>query len=69
VSKTIPAFKNKEENKDIQNYRHVATLCSVSKVFKKFSLKRILDIQKSAGVDQNGFKKGRSISTSMQLVS
>jgi hypothetical protein len=46
----------------------IANLCSVSKVFEKLILKRILDNQESEGVDltgkdQHDFKKSSSTST------
>ena len=63
VANTIPVFKSKGNKKDIENYRPIANLCVVSKVFEKVILKRILEIQESSDVDltgknQHGFKKG-----------
>jgi hypothetical protein len=51
----IPVF----EGKDICNYRPIANLCSVSKIFEKCILKRILDIQgvEITSVNQHGLKK------------
>ena len=68
VAKTIPVFKNKGANKDIENYRPIANLCSTSKIFEKLIMKRIIEIQDSCGVDltgtdQHGFKRNRSTST------
>jgi hypothetical protein len=68
VSKTIPVFKNKGNPKDIKNYQPIANLCSTSKIFEKLILKRILKLQDQCGinltgVNQHGFKKGRSTST------
>ena len=68
VAKTIPIFKNKGDIHDVTNYRPIANLCSVSKIFEKLILKRILDIQSENNVDitrqgQHGFKKNRSTST------
>jgi hypothetical protein len=34
-SKTIPAYKKKSQTKNRKNYRPIANLCSLSKVFKK----------------------------------
>ena len=68
VSKTIPVFKNKGNSKDIENYRPIANLCSTSKIFEKLILKRILELQEASnidltGVNQHGFKKGKSTTT------
>jgi hypothetical protein len=62
--KRIPIHKKGPKN-DLANYRPIANLCSISKVFEKLILKRILEIQDESGVDitgkqQHGFKKGRS---------
>jgi hypothetical protein len=67
IAKTIPIFKNKGEKKNIESYRPIANLCSVSKVFEKFILKRLLDIQEKnncdlTGINQHGFKQNRSTS-------
>ena len=68
IAKTTPIFKNKGDINDINNYRPIANLCSVSKVFEKLILKRIHDIQESSQVDltgenQHGFKKNKSTLT------
>ena len=68
IAKTIPIFKNKGEKKNIENYRPIANLCSASKVFEKLILKRLLDIEDEnncdlTGINQHGFKRGRSTST------
>ena len=68
VAKTIPVYKNKGNKKDIENYRPVANLCAVSKIFEKIILKRILEIQDQnevdlTGANQHGFKKAHSTST------
>jgi hypothetical protein len=48
-TKTIPIFK-KRPKKDMENYRSIANLCSVSKVFEKLILKRIMEIQDECNV-------------------
>ena len=68
VAKTIPIYKNKGANNDIQNYRPIANLCTTSKIFEKLIMKRINEIQDSCEVDltgenQHGFKRNRSTST------
>jgi hypothetical protein len=68
VAKTLPVFKNKGDKKDIESYRPIANLCSVSKVFEKLILKRILSLQDEnncdlTGTNQHGFKKNKSTST------
>jgi hypothetical protein len=50
------------------NYRPIMNLCSWSKVFEKLILKRILEIQREAGINltselQHGTKSERSTST------
>ncbi len=75
VAKTIPVYKNKGDKKDIESYRPIANLCSSSKIFEKLILKRILEIEvlnkvDLTGINQHGFKRGRSTSTlSSQLQS
>jgi hypothetical protein len=68
VAKTIPVFKNKGVNNQVENYCPIANLCSTSKIFEKLILKRILEIQEQNNTDitrvgQHGFKKKRSTST------
>ena len=43
-SKIIPTFK-KGDNKQIENYRPIANLCSTSKLFEKLILNRLMKIQ------------------------
>ena len=64
TAKTIPLHK-KGQKKDIENYRPIANLCSISKIFEKLILKRIMEVQDLNNVDitgkqQHGFKKGKS---------
>jgi hypothetical protein len=68
IAKTIPIFKNKGEEKNIESYRLIANLCSASKVFEKLILKRLLDIQEEnncdlTGTNQHGFKRNHSTGT------
>jgi endonuclease/exonuclease/phosphatase family metal-dependent hydrolase len=68
VSKTIPVFKNKGSQANVENYRPISNLCSITKIFEKLILKRLHEIQEECSVDitghdQHGFKKGRSTST------
>jgi hypothetical protein len=66
--KTVPIYKNKGNINNITNYTPIENLCSISKLFEKLILKRILEIQKQNNVDitgqsQHGFKKGRGTAT------
>ena len=52
----------------IENYRPVANLCCVSKVFEKLILKRIYDLESLNGIyiggnQQHGFMKNKSTAT------
>jgi hypothetical protein len=67
IAKTIPIHKMGPK-KDIENYRPIAILCSISKVFEKLILKRIMEIQELNNVDitgkqLHGFKQGKSTLT------
>ena len=65
-----PIFKNKGERSDARNYRPIALLPSVSKVFEYFAHKQLLDYCLEAGVipdEQFGFLPKRS--TVLQLLS
>jgi hypothetical protein len=60
IVKTIPVYKNKGQTSNINNYRPIANLCSASKILEKLILKRMLEIQDTAGIDltnkhQHGF--------------
>ena len=73
IAKTIPVFKNKGQTSDINNYRPIANLCSCSKIFEKLILRRMLEIQDTAGIDftnkhQHGFKRKSSTSTLMAVL-
>ena len=67
ISKIIPLHK-KGPKTDIQNYRPIANLCAMTKVFEQLIINRIREIEKINLVDltgnsQHGFKKGRSTAT------
>ena len=67
VSKIIPTFKKGSKN-SIENYRPIANLCSISKVFEKLILKQIHYLEKTncldlTGKQQHGFKKNPSTAT------
>jgi hypothetical protein len=67
VSKVIPLHK-KGKKEDIENYRPISNLCSITKVFEKLILLRLEEIEKENGIDltgyeQHGFKKKRSTIT------
>jgi len=66
-SRILPLLK-KGDRSEFANYRPIANLCSVAKVFEKCILKRMLDIAKESQIDltgeeQHGFKKNRSTVT------
>jgi hypothetical protein len=68
MTKTQTICKNKTDKKNIENYRPIANLCSVSKVFEKQILKCIQEIQTEntsdiTGENQRGLKQKRSISS------
>ena len=67
MSKIIPIHK-KGEKSMIENYRPVANLCCVSKIFEKLILKRIQDLESISGISvggnqQHGFAKSKSTVT------
>ena len=67
MSKIIPLFK-KGDKTNITNYRPIANLCALSKVFEKLVLKRIMEIEDTnktdlTGAGQHGFKRNHSTST------
>ena len=50
------------------NYRPIANLCSMSKIFEKLIMQKIIEIEEINKVDltrinQHGFKRGKSTST------
>jgi hypothetical protein len=64
VSKVIPLHK-KGKKENIENYRPISNLCSITKVFERLILLRLEEIEKENGIDltgyeQHGFKKNRS---------
>lgn len=63
----LPLFK-KGDRAEFANYRPIANLCSIAKIFEKCMLKRMLKVAEESGVDltgeeQHGFKKNRSTVT------
>ena len=63
VSKVIPLLK-KGNKVEIENYRPIANLCSVSKIFEKLILKQIHYLESTnkldlTGKNQHGFKKNK----------
>ncbi len=72
IAKTIPVFKNKGVNNQVENYPPIANLCSTSKIFEKLILKRILEIQDQNDTDitrvgQHGLKKKRSTTSTLSV--
>ena len=72
IAKVSPIPKKGQKN-EICNYRPISNLCSISKVFEKLILKRIIDLQDSNKVDltgdqQHGFKKNKSTATAGLLL-
>ena len=67
ISKIIPIFKKGSKN-SIENYRPIANLCSITKVYEQLIIDRLKAIEKGANIDitgnpQHGFKLNRSTST------
>ena len=67
ISKIIPIFKKGSKN-EIENYRPIANLCSMSKVFEQLIIDRLREIETSNKCDltgklQHGFKQKRSTAT------
>ena len=67
ISKTIPIHK-KGPKQNIENYRPIANLCSVTKIFERLILIRIQKLEAMnqvdlTGINQHGFKKKRSTAT------
>ena len=64
VAKIIPLYK-KGKKDDVENYRPISNLCSITKICEKLILYRINMIEKTENTDltgthQFGFKEGRS---------
>ena len=64
ISRIIPIHK-KGNKKQIKNYRPISNLCSLTKVFERLLLERLVEIECNAktdltGENQHGFKKNRS---------
>ena len=67
MASIIPVHK-KGDNNMIENYRMVANMCCVSKIFEKLILKRInelkiLNLVFVGGKQQHGFMKNKSTVT------
>ena len=67
ISKIIPIFK-KGSKTDIENYRPIANLCSMTKVYEQLIINRLREIEQESGIDitgnpQHGFKPKRSTGT------
>ena len=67
ISRIIPIHK-KGNKKQTENYRPISNLCSLTKIFEKLMLSRILEVEEKAeesltGDCQHGFKKNRSTTT------
>ena len=67
LSKIIPVHK-KGDKSELSNYRPIANLCAVTKIFERLILQRIQEIEDEQNVDitgtnQHGFKRGRSTTT------
>ena len=61
ILKIVPVHK-KGNNSMIENYRPVANLCSVSKIFEKLILKRINELENILQVKSNmGFKGTKAL--------
>jgi hypothetical protein len=72
TSRIIPLHK-KGSRRKIENYRPISNQCSITKVFEKLILQRLLEIETEENVDlfgnrQHGFRKGKStITAAMNL--
>ena len=67
MSKITPIHKKGDKN-NIANYRPISNLCSMSKIFEKLIMQRIIEIEDSNNIDltgtkQHGFKRKKSTST------
>ena len=67
ISKIVPIHKKGAKN-EVENYRPIANLCSVTKIFEQLIIDRMRDIERECNVDltgkpQHGFKQKRSTAT------
>ena len=63
VSKTIPIFKDKGSELDVQNYRPISLLSNINKIFEKIMFKRVVDFlnkNKCLYKKQFGFRQKHS---------
>ena len=64
IAKVIPIYK-KGDKRNVNNYRPISNLCSITKIFERLILERINVIEQTEGCDltgnkQHGFKKKHS---------
>jgi hypothetical protein len=67
IAKVTPIPKKGSKN-ELANYRPISNLCSMSKIYEKLILKRVIELQEMFNVDftgnqQHGFKKNKSTAT------
>ena len=67
ISKIIPIFKKGSKN-NVENYRPIANLCSMTKVYEQLIIDRLREIEITqkcdlTGKPQHGFKQKRSTAT------
>ena len=67
IAKVIPIYK-KGDKRNVNNYRPISNLCSITKIFERLILERINVIEQTEGCDltgnkQHGFKKKHSTDT------
>jgi len=53
VSRTIPLFKKGDRN-NVKNYRPIANLCSIAKIFEKLILKRLNEFEIDFNINITG---------------
>lgn len=69
IAKIIPVYKKKGDKKLMENYRPIALLPSINKVYEKVISNRILEFLESNSIlfsDQFGFRKNSSTTTAIQ---
>ncbi len=58
----MESFKNnplpkKGKKEELENYRPIGNLCSITKVYEKLILLRLEEIEKENGIDLTGFEQ------------